>query len=146
MLIKDNSESVQKYLEKMLINAQQLNHIEWGIQSINVQGYDHNGAYGERLASAEQMINASILTGTIRSLIRTYKSLVKTGAPPKLKNVRPHSDGTRTIHTVFPFDFSDKINPNGIAGVTGEVWTIPQQEESKSNRFSWSRRQYAGEG
>ena len=118
------------YLNKMLSRLQGIEHQKWGEASSQRQGFDPKDVHGEVVASAEQMINGSIMVGTLRALLRTYTHLEKTGAPPPLEK-RDSIDG-REILSVFPYDLGDKLNPYGIAGVKGEIWRNPTSEPTLS--------------
>ena len=116
------------YLKNMLCRIQNVKHKDWGAASAHQQGYDPQTLLGRRVAGAEQMINASILANTVRSLIRSYRSLAKKGSLPTV-SYSQRDDGRR-IYSVFPFDWADRMNYLGIAGVKGEVWTQEPEQES----------------
>lgn len=126
------------YLRDMLTRLQAIDHQSWGEASSARQGYDPQAQTGEVIAASEEMVNAAIIAGTLRALIRTYSSIMKRGAPPQVSS-RPSSVGPQHIASVFPFDLADKMSPYGLAKIQGEVWTTggaPIQRHSSAGRLS----------
>ena len=107
------------FLEGMLHRLRSVPHEDWGRTSAQVQGFSASNPGGDIVAAVEQYVNASMISGLIRSLIRTYKSLASDGSAPSPKNIL-HRDG-RWISQVFPLDHQDKLGPNGLAGIKVEV-------------------------
>ena len=110
------------YLDKLLKRLQDLDHQSWGDESSLRQGYDPKQAHGEIIAAAEEMVNSVIISGTIRALIRSYKSLDAHSKLPKVSSQRTLT-GTHQIASVFPYDLVDRLQPFALAGIKGEVWT-----------------------
>ena len=107
---------------KLLKRLQDLDHQSWGAESSLRQGYDPKQAHGEVIAAAEEMVNSAIISGTIRALIRSYKSLNEHSKLPKVINQRA-SRGNHQINSVFPYDLVDRLQPFALAGIKGEVWS-----------------------
>ena len=126
------------FLQKMLQRVQNIDYKRWGDQSSLHQGYNPDATHGEVIAASEEMVNSAIMVGTIRALIRTYLSVVKTSKPPKIKSQRALT-GPQYITSVFPYDFADTMSPYGMSGVKGEVWTVdgpPIQKYSSNGHVS----------
>ena len=108
-------------LERMLTRFRAINLRQWCDDAVTVQGYDTASYVGEVTSAIEGIANVGAITNRLTGLIRTYRSLAKSGVPPPLKSTsRP--DG-RLVARVFPFDADDKKGQTGGAGVTAEVWS-----------------------
>ena len=110
------------YLDKMLLRLQTLDHKTWGKRSSMRQGYDPDNIHGDVIAAAEEMVNSALMAGTIRALKRTYVSIARNHTPPQISS-RLSATGSQHIASVFPYDFADRMQPYGLVGVKGEVWT-----------------------
>ena len=111
-------------LSGMIARVERIDFKEFGVTASLEQGYQPGPGAGDAVASVEQLVNVMAITDRLRMMLRTYKSLAATGAPPPPASTITTSDG-RAKSLVFPLDDAEKADRTAQSGVTIEVHSMP---------------------